>query len=220
MNNKKGYYKSSVYQESIRSLRTNIEFTNIDNDNKAIVITSAKSGEGKSNIIYDLAKAFAQNDNSVVLVDCDLRNPQIGKISGYGGNLGLTNVVTGKIDINDALKNDKNEEKLFLLTSGPVPPNPAELLASNKVKKIIDTLKFNFDYVFIDSPPVGFFTDAAILSQLADGVIFAIKSNETKVVEVESAIDNLKKVEANILGAILTFADVKYSKYRNYYHND
>lgn len=220
MNNKKGYYKSSVYQESIRSLRTNIEFTNIDNDNKAIVITSAKSSEGKSNIIYDLAKAFAQNDNSVVLVDCDLRNPQIGKISGYGDNLGLTNVVTGKIDINDALKKDKNEEKLFLLTSGPVPPNPAELLASNKVKKIIDTLKFNFDYVFIDSPPVGFFTDAAILSQLADGVIFAIKSNETKVVEVESAIDNLKKVEANILGAILTFADVKYSKYRNYYHND
>ena len=217
MAKKHDYYSASIYEEAIRSVRTNIQFSNIDKENRIIAITSSKPSEGKSTVIYNLAKSFAENGERVVILDFDLRAPKLNLVAGVESNVGLTNVITGKVPIERALIRDPDEENLYILLSGPVPPNPAEIIASNHVKNLIDDLSNSFDYVFIDTPPVGLFTDASIVSTYCDGMVFAIKSNDTKKEDVAKALDNLKKVNAKVLGAVLTFADVKKFNYKGYY---
>src|SRR5699024_214108 len=217
MAKKHNYYSASIYEEAIRSVRTNIQFSNIDKENRIIAITSSKPNEGKSTVIYNLAKSFAENGESVVILDFDLRAPKLNIVSGVESNVGLTNVITGKVPIERALIKDPGEDNLHILLSGPVPPNPAEILASNHVRNLIEDLSNMFDYVFIDTPPVGLFTDSSIVSTYCDSIVFAIKSNDTKKEEVVKALDNLKKVNAKILGAVLTFADVKKFNYKGYY---
>lgn len=217
MAKKHDYYSVSIYEEAIRSVRTNIQFSNIDKENRIIAITSSKPSEGKSTVIYNLAKSFAENGEKVAMLDFDLRAPKLNLVAGVESNVGLTNVITGKVPIERALIRDRDEENLYILLSGPVPPNPAEIIASNHVKNLIEDLSNSFDYIFIDTPPVGLFTDASIVSTYCDGMVFAIKSNDTKREDVAKALDNLKKVNAKILGAVLTFADVKKFNYKGYY---
>lgn len=217
MAKKHSYYNSSLYDEAIRSVRTNIQFADIDHKNKIIAMTSSKPSEGKTTVVYKLAQSFAENGERVVLMDFDLRAPKVGVVAGIDNNVGLTNVITGKLELDRALYRDKGQENLFLLLSGPTPPNPAEILASNHIKDLVNELSQSFDYVFIDTPPVGLFTDASIVSTFCDGMIFAIKSNDTKKEEIARAIDNLKKVNAKVIGAVLTFADVKEFNYKGYY---
>lgn len=217
MAKKHSYYNSSLYDEAIRSVRTNIQFADIDHKNKIIAMTSSKPSEGKTTVVYKLAQSFAENGERVVLMDFDLRAPKVGVVAGIDNNVGLTNVITGKLELDRALYRDKGQENLFLLLSGPTPPNPAEILASNHIKDLVNELSQSFDYVFIDTPPVGLFTDASIVSTFCDGMIFAIKSNDTKKEEISRALDNLKKVNAKVIGAVLTFADVKEFNYKGYY---
>lgn len=217
MAKKHSYYNSSLYDEAIRSVRTNIQFADIDHKNKIIAMTSSKPSEGKTTVVYKLAQSFAENGERVVLLDFDLRAPKLGVVAGIDNNVGLTNVITGKLELDRALYRDKGQENLFLLLSGPTPPNPAEILASNHIKDLVNELSQSFDYVFIDTPPVGLFTDASIVSTFCDGMIFAIKSNDTKKEEIARALDNLKKVNAKVIGAVLTFADVKEFNYKGYY---
>lgn len=212
-----GYYSSSMYDEAIRSVRTNIQFSGVDKKNKVISITSAKPAEGKSTIIYNLAKSFAENGDKVILLDCDLRKPTIPLISGVDNNIGLTNYLTGKVDYSRIINTDPDQENFDMIFTGPIPPNPAEILASKAYKKLVEQLSDIYDYVFIDTPPAGLFTDASIVSTLCDGVIFAIKSSDTKREEIVQALDNLKKVDANILGTVLTHVPMKHKKYGNYY---
>lgn len=218
MAKKHGYYNTtSVFDEAIRSVRTNIQFSDIDNKKRVIAMTSSKPSEGKTTVLYSIAKSFAENGNSVALLDFDLRMPKVGKVAGIETNMGLTNVITGKVELDRALIKDQYEENLFVMLSGPVPPNPAEILASNHVKELIEELSKRFDYVFLDTPPVGLFTDASIVSTYCDGVIFAIKSNDTKKEEVSHALENLNKVKGKVLGAVLTFADLSEYTYKGYY---
>ncbi|WP_299032034.1 CpsD/CapB family tyrosine-protein kinase [uncultured Anaerococcus sp.] len=217
MAKKHSYYNASIYEEAMRSVRTNIQFSDIDNKNKIIAITSSTPSEGKTTVIYNLAKSFAENGEKVVVLDFDLRAPKLNVVSGVESNVGLTNVITGKVPIDRALIQDPSEENLHILLSGPVPPNPAEIMASDHVKSVVNDLSNMFDYVFIDTPPVGLFTDASIVSTYCDGIVFAIRSNKTKKEEVAKALDNLKKVNAKVLGAVLTFADVKEFNYKGYY---
>lgn len=217
MAKKHSYYNSSLYDEAIRSVRTNIQFADIDQKNKIIAMTSSKPSEGKTTVVYKLAQSFAENGERVVLLDFDLRAPKVGVVAGIDNNVGLTNVITGKLELDRALYRDKGQENLFLLLSGPTPPNPAEILASNHIKDLVNELSQSFDYVFIDTPPVGLFTDASIVSTFCDGMIFSIKSNDTKKEEIAKALDNLKKVNAKVIGAVLTFADVKEFNYKGYY---
>ncbi|MCW6677785.1 CpsD/CapB family tyrosine-protein kinase [Anaerococcus sp. NML200574] len=217
MAKKHSYYNSSLYDEAIRSVRTNIQFADIDHKNKIIAMTSSKPSEGKTTVVYKLAQSFAENGERVVLLDFDLRAPKVGVVAGIDNNVGLTNVITGKLELDRALYRDKGQENLFLLLSGPTPPNPAEILASNHIKDLVNELSQSFDYVFIDTPPVGLFTDASIVSTFCDGMIFSIKSNDTKKEEIARALDNLKKVNAKVIGAVLTFADVKEFNYKGYY---
>lgn len=214
---KNNYYTSSLYDEAIRSVRTNIQFSGIDRKNKIISITSTKPAEGKSTVIYNLAKSFAENGDRVILLDCDLRSPSINEIAGINYNIGITNYLTGKVEISDAIIKDKDQDNLDIILTGPVPPNPSEMLASKAYKNLIENLADIYDYVFIDTPPAGLFTDAPIVATLCDGVIFAIKSADTKREDIAQALDTLKKVDANILGTVLTHAVVKKSSYGKYY---
>ncbi len=214
---KNNYYNSSMYDEAIRSIRTNIQFSGVDKKNKIISITSAKPAEGKSTVIYNIAKSFAENGDKVILLDCDLRKPSISTISGVENNLGLTNFLTGKVYLADAISTDDEQENLDLMLTGPIPPNPAEVLASNAFKSLVEELSSAYDYIFLDTPPVGLFTDASVVSTLSDGVIFTIKSNDTKREDISVALDNLNKVNAHILGTVLTHVPMKKKKYGNYY---
>ena len=206
-----------MYDEAIRSVRTNIQFSSLDKKNKVISITSTKPAEGKSTVIYKLAKSFADNGDKVILLDCDLRSPSISEIAGINDNVGITNYLTGKVNIQRAINKDREQSNLDMIFTGPVPPNPAEILASNAFKDFVEDLSKQYDYVFIDTPPVGLFTDASIVSTISDGVIFVIKSSDTKKEDISLAIENLKKVDAHILGAVLTHMPMKEKKYGNYY---
>lgn len=217
MSKKNSYYTASMYDEAIRSVRTNIQFSGVDKKNKVISITSTKPEEGKSTIIYNLAKSFAENGGKVILLDCDLRKPTIPLISGVDNNIGLTNYLTGKVDYSRIINTDSDQENFDMIFTGPIPPNPAEILASKAYKNLVEQLSDIYDYVFIDTPPVGLFTDASIVSTLCDGVIFAIKFSDAKREDIVQALDNLKKVDANILGTVLTHVPMKNKRYRNYY---
>ncbi len=206
-----------MYDEAIRSVRTNIQFSSLDKKNKIISITSTKPAEGKSTVIYKLAKSFADNGDKVILLDCDLRSPSISEIAGINDNVGITNYLTGKVNIQRAINKDREQSNLDMIFTGPVPPNPAEILASNAFKDFVEDLSKQYDYVFIDTPPVGLFTDASLVSTISDGVIFVIKSSDTKKEDISLAIENLKKVDAHILGAVLTHMPMKEKKYGNYY---
>ena len=213
----KNYYNSSMYDEAIRSVRTNIQFSGVDKENKIISVTSTKPAEGKSTVLYNLAKSFAENGDKVILLDCDLRNPSIDEIAGVNFNLGITNYLTGKADINDVIIKDREHSNLDLVLTGPIPPNPSEMLASKIFANLIKNLAETYDYVFLDTPPVGLFTDASIVSTLSDGMIYVVKSSDTKREEIAQALENLKRVDANILGMVLTHAHLKKSKYGKYY---
>lgn len=206
-----------MYDEAIRSVRTNIQFSSLDKKNKIISITSTKPAEGKSTVIYKLAKSFADNGDKVILLDCDLRSPSISEIAGINDNVGITNYLTGKVNIQRAINKDREQSNLDMIFTGPVPPNPAEMLASDTFREFIEDLSKEYDYVFIDTPPVGLFTDASLVSTISDGVIFVIKSSDTKKEDIALAIENLKKVDAHILGAVLTHMPMKDKKYGNYY---
>lgn len=211
------YYSASMYDEAIRSVRTNIQFSSLDKKNKVISITSTKPSEGKSTVIYKLAKSFADNGDKVILLDCDLRSPSISEIAGINDNVGITNYLTGKVNIQRAINKDREQSNLDMIFTGPVPPNPAEILASNTFKEFVEDLSKEYDYVFIDTPPVGLFTDASLVSTISDGVIFVIKSSDAKREDIALALENLKKVDAHILGAVLTHMPMKEKKYGNYY---
>lgn len=217
MSSRNNHYNASMYDEAIRSVRTNIQFSSLDKKNKVISITSAKPAEGKSTVIYKLAKSFADNGDKVILLDCDLRSPSISEIAGINDNVGITNYLTGKVNIQRAINKDREQSNLDMIFTGPVPPNPAEMLASDTFREFIEDLSKEYDYVFIDTPPVGLFTDASLVSTISDGVIFVIKSSDTKKEDIALAIENLKKVDAHILGAVLTHMPMKDKKYGNYY---
>lgn len=211
------YYTASAYEEAIRTVRTNIQFSSLDKENRIISITSTKPSEGKSTVIYNLAKSFAENGERVILIDCDLRSPSISQIAGIKDNVGVTNYLTGKVSLERAVNKDREQDNLDLMFTGPVPPNPAEILASKIFKNFIEEVSEIYDYVFIDTPPVGLFTDSSIVATLSDGIIFVIKSSDTKKEEINQALNNLKKVEANILGCVLTYMPSKDKGYGSYY---
>lgn len=214
---KKNNYTTTAYDESIRTLRTNILFSNVDKDIKKIVVTSSVPDEGKTTVSIDLARSLASSSSRVVLIDLDLRNPSVKNMPSQENNIGVTTVIMKKATLSDASTQDTEQENLDIISSGPIPPNPTELIASDSMKSLLDELSNNYDYVIIDTPPVGILTDAAIISTLSDGVLLVIKSGSTKKEMVKKAIDNIEKVNGNILGAIMTFVNVKNSQYGNYY---
>lgn len=210
----------SHISEAYKLLRTNIEFSNIDKNIKTILFTSSQPNEGKSTTISNLAATFANLENKkVLLIDCDLRNPSVHKMFDVSNISGLTDVLTGNKDIDKCIEKTK-VNNLEILKAGKIPPNPSEMLLSNKMKNFMEVIKEYYDYIFIDSPPVGVVTDASILAQYADGTILLVAANEAQIEGVKIAKERLESVNANILGAVLNKfeADEKSYGYYNYYY--
>ena len=206
----------SPISEAYRSLRTNLEFSSLDRPLKTMVVTSAGPEEGKSTTLANLAVTLAQAEKKVILVDCDLRRPSQHEIFEVGNSLGLTSMVVDE----EAFKNPPLQEtpvpNLKLLPSGPLPPNPSELLGSRRMEEIIATLREKADLVLFDAPPIIAVTDAAVLASKVDGVLLVIKAGTTKRDHAQRAKALLEKVNARLVGAVLNNVRMDTSLHRYY----
>lgn len=208
----------SPISEAYRTIRTNIQFASIDEQIRIMTVTSAMAGEGKTTTIANLATAFAQTGKKVIIVDADLRKPNIHKLFDVPNLRGLTNAIIHEREIPELIT-ASGVENLSLMTSGPVPPNPSELLGSNSMKELIAALAETYDYVFIDAPPVAIVTDAAIIANMSDGVILVAVVGKTEIKNVQYAKKLLQNASANILGVVMNKIPVDkkgFSKYHYY----
>ncbi len=206
---------TSPAAEAYRILRTNIQYSSVDKKIKSIVITSPTIQDGKTVTASNLAISIANSGNQVVLVDSDLRKPTVHKQFKISSARGLTDVLIGETSLDDALKGMRDIPGLKILTCGTIPPNPSELVSSKKYKDLISELKQRFDMVIIDTPPVGYVSDGIILSREADGVILTIAAGKTRINHAQTSVEALRKVNANILGVVMT--KVKDKKKIGYY---
>lgn len=200
--------------EAYRTLRTNIQFSNVDGDLKTLCVTSSGPGEGKTTTATNLAETFAQAGNRVLIIDADLRRPRVHKVFKLSNHKGLTNVLANQYSIDDVTQVTGTE--VTVITSGPIPPNPSELLGSQKMKDIIIQLKQLYDVIIIDAPPVGMVTDAAILSTIVDGTILVVASGKTEIDGAKRAKQLLENVGARIVGVVMTMMPVSKKGYYGY----
>lgn len=207
----------SPISEAYKTLRTNILFSSLDNKVKTLVITSSGPGEGKTTIASNLAVTFAQNGNKTLILDCDLRKSKLHRIFNLSNQVGLSNILIGETSFME--ENFKTEvENLYVIPAGTRPPNPAELLSSEKMEIFLENLKQTFDTIIIDTPPVLMVTDAQILSKYADGVILVVSSGEADKHAAQRAKELLEKVNAKILGVVLNKLDTTKKGYYGYYY--
>lgn len=209
---------SSFYDESIYSIKTNLKYNKEYKNYKIIGMTSSKPNEKNTKALYDIAKSFASDGLKVVLLDFDLRMPKLDNLLKLDKNIGLTDFFYDNNNINEILIKDKNQENLSILLSGKKPKNPTEILDSSKVKNMIKDLSEKFDYIFINVPPVDLLADGAIVSTYCDGIILSFKYNDTKKEELDKAVENLKKVNSNIIGMIMTHAKIDKNIYKGYFN--
>ncbi len=208
--------------EAYRSLRTAIQYSRIDKGIKSLLIASALPKEGKSTTAANISITMAKAGLKTLLVDGDLRRPVLHRLFNCDRKPGLMEYLKSEIDLNTAVRKTF-VENLFLLPTGSLPPNPAEVLGSETMKATLEILKASFDLVVFDSPPVVAVTDGAILSTLTDGVVFVTLANKTELDVLEKAYSTLKQVKADIIGFVLNEFDVSkaygaYYRYYRYYH--
>jgi len=199
--------------ETFRMIRTNLTFMSPDDPLRSFVVTSAMPIEGKTTIASNLAISLAQFGRSVLLVDSDLRRPRLHRVLEVDNSVGLTSLVGGRSTLSAALHKTKIDG-LSVLTSGPIPPNPSELLHSAAFGRTKEELLQHFDYVLFDSPPMGAVTDAAILAPQVDGVLLVVRAGTSTLHAVVGARKQLNSVSARLLGAVLNDADLRIKGYR------
>lgn len=188
--------------ESFRQLRTNLQFANVSGRAKSVLVTSSLAGEGKSTTALNMAIALAEDGRSVCLIDADLRRPMIGDYLGLDRAAGLTTALLGSAEV-DALLQPWGTGRLFVLTSGQIPPNPSELLGSEHMKDLLARLESVFDTVVIDAPPLLPVTDAAVLSQHVGGVVLVVGAQKLRRQDLEKSLSALHMVDSNVLGVVL-----------------
>lgn len=201
-------FDHSPIAEGFRELRTNMQFLEVDNPPRVLVVTSSLPSEGKTTTAINLALALAEAEHNVVLVDGDMRRPKLDKYLDLVGSVGFSTVLTGRASLQEALQKTRFDG-LTVLTSGAVPPNPSELLGSLAAKKIMSEMRAHFDYVIVDSSPLLAVTDAAILAAASDGVLVIARFAGTKREQLARAVGNLRNVGAPILGAVFTMMPVR-----------
>jgi capsular exopolysaccharide synthesis family protein len=204
-----------IVKEAYKELRTNIMFSLPDNGCRKVLITSSVAAEGKSTTNVNLAITVAETGAKVVLVDCDLRRPNIARLMGEKGNKGLSNVLINDCTLSSAIFKTPYPN-LDAIYSGKVPPNPAELLSSDNMKSVVDKLSEDYDYIFFDTPPINLVTDAALISSLADGVIITSRQYVTEKKLLSQAVEKLKFVNAKIIGIVLNDVSMTKSSYKGY----
>ncbi|KXZ40583.1 capsular exopolysaccharide family [Alkalithermobacter thermoalcaliphilus JW-YL-7 = DSM 7308] len=211
----------SPISEAYRNIRTNILFSNIDENLQTILITSAGQSEGKSTTIANIAASLAELGKKIILLDCDFRRPSVHKKFNITNNKGITDILLNNYDYKDCIQ--RIVEGFDIITCGQIPPNPSEIISSNKLKRLVEDLKKDYEYILIDAPPVGIVSDAAILSTFIDGVILLASCGETQIEHIKKAKETLENVGAKILGVVLNKLEVEKNRaygYYAYYYQD
>lgn len=193
----------SPVAEAYRTLRTNMEFSNLDKNLRVILVTSAGAEEGKSTTLSNLAVTIAQSGKRVILVDADLRRPTLHQTFGLKNSVGLTDMVRDETILANPPTQETTVPNLRVLTSGQLPPNPAEILGSKRMSEILAALLERADMVLLDAPPVLAVTDAAVLSSKVDGVLLVVSAGKTKRESARKAQAQLEKINARVIGAVL-----------------
>jgi len=205
--------------ESLRQLRTNLQFVDVDRPRRVLVVTSALPGEGKTTTTASLAQVLESAGSRVLLIEADLRRPQLSEKLGLDRSIGLTSVLSGRVPIEHAIQ-PWGGGTLEVLASGPLPPNPSELLGSRQMQDLLTDLRERYDVILIDTPPLLPVTDAASLAPSTDGVLLICRFKETNRTQVEDAAAALRAVSAPLLGTVLSMAPVRagsgYGSYGSY----
>jgi len=207
----------SAMAEAYRTLRTNLGFAEMDQPCRSILVSSCNPLDGKSTVVSNLAVVMAQAGNKVIVVDCDLRKPVQHKIFQVDNFRGVTNCIMQKLDVEEVAHKGL-VENLTVLTSGPIPPNPAEILSSERTRSLWKTLLERYDYVFIDAPPVLAVTDASILSTQVDGVMLVVRSAATRIDLAREAKEQFAKANARLIGVVLNQVKMDAHDYYQYYY--
>ncbi len=210
-------YPKSVVSESIKTLRTNLQFSSVDSELKTILVTSSIPGEGKSFISANLAISFTQTDKKVLIVDCDMRKGRQHRIFKLSNTKGLSNLLIDDMTNYKDYINKTSIKNLYVMTRGTVPPNPSELLNSNKNSELIKILRSKFDIIIFDGVPCNGLPDSIIMSKLVDKVLIVSSESVTPRSVLESTKKQLKNVEAPVAGDVLNNVNRKNSKYGKYY---
>lgn len=209
----------SIVSEQFRTLRTNINFSMPDKELKTFLITSSSPGEGKSTVAANTAVVFAQQGKRVLLVDSDMRKPTVHYTFHLTNTLGLSNLLTRQATVAEVVKAGEIEN-LHIITCGPIPPNPAELLSSQTMNKVIEEMKESYDVIIFDAPPLLSVTDAQILSNKCEGTILILSAGETEKEGILRAKEALVSSKANIIGVVMNnFQLQKDHYYYQYYGN-
>ncbi|MBI4789330.1 MAG: CpsD/CapB family tyrosine-protein kinase [Chloroflexi bacterium] len=209
----------SPISEAYRTLRTNLDFSSLDKPICSMVVTSAAPEEGKSTTLANLAVTIAQSGKKVILVDCDLRRPSLHHLFNTRSTVGFTDMMRDDGLMAKPPLQETNVPNLRVLTSGTLPPNPAELLASRRMGDVVAALKQHADMVLFDAPPVVAVTDAAVLASKVDAVLLVISAGKTKRDHARKAKALLDKVNARLIGTVLNNVKGESSLYQ-YYSNE
>ncbi|MEM9826448.1 MAG: polysaccharide biosynthesis tyrosine autokinase [Planctomycetota bacterium] len=220
---------TSVPAEAVRSCRTSVFFELGSGGGKILQLTSPLPGDGKSTISQNLAAAIAQSGKSVLVIDCDLRKPRLGENFSVADRIGLTNVLNGECDPQDAI-HESGVERLSVMPSGPIPVNPAEALSLPEMPELLSVLREQYDFIILDTPPLLVVTDASIVAGYADGVILALRIRRKSKPNAKEAMSILRGVQANVVGVIVNNSDeasssdgyagrgyYRYGKYTDHY---
>lgn len=199
---------ATPWAESFRVLRTNMQYVEVDHEQKVFVVTSSLPGEGKSTTAVNLALTMSQAGHRVALVECDLRRPLIADRLELDGAVGTTSVLIGKIDARDALQ-PYADTSLDVLACGPIPPNPSELLQSQAMEKLLVDLRSDYDVIILDAPPLLPVTDAALLATRADGAVVVVRHGRTTRDQLSHAVERLEAVDAKLLGMVINMTPAK-----------
>lgn len=195
-------HPQSPQAEAYRSLRTNLQFMGLTSEKRSVLFTSSLPGEGKTSSAINLAHVIAQAGNRVLLIDADLRRPSVAQYLGIEGGAGLTTVLIGEADIEDVAQ-PLETEGLEALASGPIPPNPSELLGSKNMQDLLNDAMAKYDFVVVDTAPLLAVTDAAVLSHYVGGTVVVAQSQRVRKPQLAQALDKLEAVQARVLGIIL-----------------
>jgi capsular exopolysaccharide synthesis family protein len=206
--------------EAFRTLRTSLHYTADRNNTRTILVTSVNPGDGKTIVATNLAASLAQAGERVLLIDADIRKPRCHRVFSLGNRVGLTNVLVESLDIGESVQ-DTQIKGLSVLTSGPIPPNPAELLDSEAMAGVLVKVRDQYDHVLVDSPPAGALADASIMASKVDGIIMVLASGETRIDQAKEVKESLEHAQGRVLGVVLN--KVRYSpkdyRYRYYYED-
>ena len=208
----------SLMSEAYRTLRSNIQFSNYGEGLKTLVVTSSNPSEGKSTTVLNVAASFAQIGKKVLVIDADMRHPTQNHLQDLSNSQGLSTLLSGQHVLNDLLEEVEQEGLTWtVLTAGPIPPNPAEMLHSLAMSRLIEQLRSHYDLILIDTPPLLAVTDAQILARIADATLLVVDSQQTTRKQLLESKKRLDSVQANLIGTVMNKVETDTDGYY-YYH--